>query len=211
MATHDPRAELDALVVRYGESYAALSRMLGRNDAYLQQFVKRGSPRRLAERDRRMLADYFRVDEILLGAEPDRQPAFSGIAVPRIDAVASAGPGGLIDGDRRLASTLIDPALLDRLGVRHAQASIIEARGESMRPAIMDGDLLLVDLGDCRIGARSAIFVLRADGVLMVKRVARQGRHIVITSDNPDHPPVTAADIDIVGKVVWLSRTLDQG
>ena len=63
METGDPRAVLDALVAKSGESYAALSRMLQRNEAYLQQYVKRGTPRLLAERDRKLLASYFRVDE----------------------------------------------------------------------------------------------------------------------------------------------------
>ena len=52
MDSAGPRAALAALVDRSGASYAALSRLLGRNPAYLQQFVTRGSPRRLAEGDR---------------------------------------------------------------------------------------------------------------------------------------------------------------
>ena len=66
METIDPRGRLTALAAARGDSLAALSAMLGRNAAYLQQFVARGSPRRLADDDRRRLADYFGVDEVEL-------------------------------------------------------------------------------------------------------------------------------------------------
>jgi hypothetical protein len=51
-----------------GASLATLSLMLGRNAAYLQQFVTKGSPKRLAEDDRRTLAMFFGIDERRLGA-----------------------------------------------------------------------------------------------------------------------------------------------
>jgi len=209
MVDPDPRAELDALVTRHGESYASLSRMLGRNDAYLQQFVRRGSPRRLSERDRSLLADYFRVDEHLLGAAARRGMATSVVTVPRIDAAASAGPGGLVEDDVALGGQVIDPALVRRLGADPANLSMIAAQGVSMTPTIMPGDSLLVDRGNRRVSARGAVFVIRAGGVLMVKRVARHGRALIVTSDNPDHPRVEDEDVDLIGRVVWLSRALD--
>jgi phage repressor protein C with HTH and peptisase S24 domain len=212
MDTADPRAALDALVTRHNDSYAALSRMLGRNDAYLQQFVRRGSPRVLAERDRRRLAAYFRVDEALLGAPdaPLRESASmpSGVRIQRMDAVASAGPGGLVDDDRSDGGVVIDPAIMQALGVRPEDASVITAQGESMVPTILPGDALLVDRRQTRIGTRSAIFVLRADGLLMVKRVARHAQALIITSDNPDFRAVEADQVEIIGKVVWLSRAI---
>lgn len=204
----DPRAELDALVRRHGDSYAALSRMLGRNDAYLQQFVRRGSPRRLSERDRRLLADYFRADERLLGA-PDRESSGGlAIAVPCIDAAASAGPGGLVEDDVSAGTRLIDPALVKALRLDPAGLSMITAVGESMLPTIHPGDALLVDCANRRVASRAAVFVIRAHGALLVKRVARHGNAVIVTSDNPDYPRIDSDDIDIVGRVVWLSRAL---
>ncbi len=208
MTQADPRATLDALVTRHGESYAALSRMLGRNPAYLQQFVRRGSPRHLSERDRRQLAAYFHVDEQLLGAAEPKAVAPDVLVVPRIAVVASAGPGALVENDRAAGGLLIDPAIIRRLGANAADVSVIEAQGESMLPMIAPGDLLLVDRGNRRVTQRDAIFVLRVDGVLIVKRVARQAGQIVITSDNPDHPGVDADGVEIIGRVIWLQRML---
>jgi hypothetical protein len=69
------RATLQRLVEERGDSLAALSRMVRRNDAYLQQFIKRGTPDRLPEDERRMLAMYFNIDERELGARDPFMPA----------------------------------------------------------------------------------------------------------------------------------------
>src|SRR3954463_8910140 len=99
-----PRAELARLIAERREDYAGLSRMLGRNAAYIQQFIKRGVPKRLSEDDRRKLARYFDVDESLLGG-PAHQPAAAEglIAIPRFDVQASAGAGAFTEGEQPVA------------------------------------------------------------------------------------------------------------
>ena len=189
-----------------GESYASISRLLGRNEAYLQQFVKRGSPRRLAEADRALLARYFGVDEAVLGgpklvASPPR------VSVPRLDARVSAGPGALNDDDRIVDAIDFPPRMLRSLGVRGAVA-LVEARGDSMAPGIADGDLLLVDQGDRRLTATGRVFVIRIDGVTLVKRLVRRNGATVVTSDNPSAPPVASGELEVVGRVVWQSRAV---
>jgi hypothetical protein len=69
--TTDPRAVLEQLCSERGEDFAGLSRMLGRNPAYIQQYVRRGVPKRLKEEERRKLARYFSVSEALLGGPPE--------------------------------------------------------------------------------------------------------------------------------------------
>jgi len=71
----DVRATLLALASERGESLSALSRLIGRNAAYLQQFVHRGTPERLDEADRLVLAQHFQVDERRLGAREPWVPA----------------------------------------------------------------------------------------------------------------------------------------
>lgn len=74
--SHDQvRATLRALAAEHGDSLAALSKLLGRNSAYLHQFVTRGSPKRLDEDDRLVLAQRFQVDERRLGARDPWTPA----------------------------------------------------------------------------------------------------------------------------------------
>ena len=63
-ANLDPvRRRLIALVAERKVSLAAVSRAIGRNHSYLQQFVKRGTPRRLPEEARHALANFLDADE----------------------------------------------------------------------------------------------------------------------------------------------------
>lgn len=205
----DPRTALAAAAEAQGESLAGLSRLIGRNAAYLQQFVTRGSPRRLEEGDRRRLAAYLGLSEHALGGPP-AEPVAAIAEVRRLDVAASAGPGALPEDDAPLGSLHFDKALLRALGVRERDAAIIRAEGDSMMPGIADGDLLLVD-GARRLGRGGGVFVFRLDGVLLVKRLARTGERIEISSDNPAAPaiaPRLAAEVELLGEVVWLSRAL---
>ena len=210
MAEADPRRMLDRLIRERGEDYAGLSRLLGRNDAYVQQYIRRGTPKRLAEGDRRRLARYFNVDEALLGG-PRGFPASredAPITVPRIDVAASAGPGAF-GSDRRAQSHLsFDPAWLRRLTGDAKKVSMIKVRGDSMSPTLSDGDEILVDEGDGAARLRDGVYVLRMEGALLVKRLALNpsGRTISVISDNPAYlnwPDCDPNDFDIVGRVVW--------
>ncbi|USU08994.1 S24 family peptidase [Sphingomonadaceae bacterium OTU29MARTA1] len=202
METVDPRARLRDLAAGRGDSLAALSAMLGRNAAYLQQFVTRGSPRRLAADDRRRLADYFGVDEVALGADAGR-PSFS---LPRLDIAVSAGPGAYVDGEIVLGAAELDPALATRLGLREGEAAIVRVRGDSMEPGLVGGDLIVVDRSRRSPDARGAVFVVRIDDTVMVKRVMRTPQELKVMSDNPAASPVPSGRVEIVGKVVWLMR-----
>ncbi len=200
----DPRGTIAVLARERGVSLAELSRVLGRNPAYMQQYIDRGTPRRLAEADRATLAGYLGVRESALGG-PVRDEL---VAILRIDAAAAAGPGGLVEDDRADGALRIDAALLRQLRVRPDNASMIEVTGDSMEPVLGHGDTILVDRGDRR-GVSGAIYVVRYDGALLVKRLARVPGGIELVSDNTAYPPIAVAGIpDIVGRVVWLSRRL---
>ncbi|WP_306286231.1 hypothetical protein [Sphingomonas sp. Ant20] len=119
MSDPDPRAALARLAAARGDSMAALSAMLGRNAAYLQQYVKRGSPRRLAEDDRRLLAQYLGVEDHVLGGSGTKgSERRTGFRIARLAVQASAGPGALVDDEVLLGTDVIDPALARRLGLR---------------------------------------------------------------------------------------------
>jgi len=205
----DVRSTLAGLADEAGTSLAWLSRALGRNDAYLQQFVKRGTPRRLDEEDRRWLAAYFNVDERALGGTAGGDATM--VAVRRIDAEAHAGAGGLVEDDRNGGEERIDPRVVARLGVSPATLTMITAHGDSMEPLIHDGDALFVDMADRRLSSRPGIFVIRLDGALLVKRVSRIGLEVQVASDNPVTPaiaPVRADRVSVIGRVVRLARAL---
>ncbi len=205
MVFADPRTILTQAAERSGVSLTTLSRVVGRNAAYVQQYVKRGSPRILPERERRILADYLGLAEDALGGPPGLR------AVRAFDVAASAGPGGVVDIDLPERPWHLDPALLDRLGVRAGAASMIRVAGMSMAPTLVDGDEILVD-GDCRIvPAGGGVFVLRLDDVVMVKRLRPDPPGLAVLSDNPaveDRMGVARARVRVIGRVVWVSRCL---
>src|SRR5215207_3043028 len=94
----DPRDALARLLKERGEDFAGLSRLIGKNPAYIQQFIKRGTPRKLDEDDRRTIANYLGVSEALLGgpaSAPSDESADGMIKVPRLDVGASAGHGAI--------------------------------------------------------------------------------------------------------------------
>lgn len=103
----------------------------------------------------------------------------------------------------------MDPGLLRHLGLRPTNVSIVTARGESMVPTIADGDEMLVDMADTRISVRGAVYVVRLNGMLVVKRLQQRGAAIDVISDNPDFPMVRVTNgIEVIGRVVRLARLL---
>ncbi|MBB4098544.1 S24 family peptidase [Sphingomonas kyeonggiensis] len=201
------RAALEALIAENGTSLTELSRLLGRNAAYLQQYLVRGTPRLLSEADRALLARYFGVAEARLGG-----PELEGLVeVARLDVGASAGPGGLVEREaRRRRGAQFSPELLRALGVRPEAASMIRVQGDSMMPTLEDGDEILVDRDRRRIEGRGGVFVVRLDGELMVKRLRAGVGGIEVISDNPDWEMrvVPAKALDVVGRVAWLGRAV---
>jgi len=214
MDENAPRAVLARLIEAQGADYSHLSRMLGRNAAYIQQYIKRGTPRRLAEEDRRLLARYFGVAEALLGGPDAAEPAGGALLrVPRLDVGASAGAGALPGEEQAAGHMAFDPAWLRRVAGDPKRLSLIRVAGDSMVPTLADGDEILVDRGDAAERLRDGIYVLRIEDALVVKRVAPHpaGRTIAIRSDNdayPSWPDCDPASVEIVGRVVWVGRRL---
>ena len=225
MDDEEVRAALERLARERREDYAGLSRVLGRNPAYIQQYVRRGTPRRLAEADRRTLAAYFGVSEAMLGGPPRREVAavrtgrakrLGGgdvIAVPRLELGASAGAGALVEDDPASAEMQFPPGLLRELGAgRPAALSLVRVEGDSMLPTLADGDDILVDGDDAADRLREGVYVLRLEGGLLVKRIAiGPDGAVSVLSDNPLGPrwsAVERAGLRVVGRVIWAGRRI---
>jgi len=209
---NDPRLVLERLCAERGEDFAGLSRMLGRNSAYIQQYVRRGVPKRLGEEERRKLASYFGVAETLLGGPVDEHSLAGLITVKRHPVAASAGPGAIVAEELGKPYFAFDERWLKGLtATSPANLSIVRVEGDSMAPTLNAGDDILVDLGDSIERLRDGIYVLRIDDALVVKRIALNpvGRRLTVQSDNPaypDWPDCGFKDIHPVGRVIWSGR-----
>ncbi|MEO6248578.1 MAG: S24 family peptidase [Sphingomicrobium sp.] len=208
----DPRSALERLCVERGEDFSALSRLLGKNSAYIQQFLRRGTPKRLKEDERRILARYFGVAESLFGA-PEGAPVTGGlIAVSRVPIAASAGPGALPDDERPRPYFAFDERWLQAMTSASAHnLIIIRVEGDSMAPTLGDGDDILIDKGDAASRLRDGIYVLRIEDALVVKRLALHPvtRRVTVQSDNPAYPDWPDLKLDAVhciGRVIWAAR-----
>jgi len=221
MINANPRSRLLALATEQGVSLAALSAMIGRNPTYLQQFVRKGSPRKLEEQDRRRLAEFLGVEESDLGAPEYNSSALvnalagkrSGkdgwLDIPRLAVEASAGPGAFAGGDEAVGALRFSATWLRQQGFEPGQLSAILVAGDSMEPLLRDGDEILVDRTPRPL--RDGVHVVRVGDALMVKRVQTgvPGR-IVLESQNPAYRPIELApeEVEVVGRVVWKSGRL---
>jgi len=212
MEMADPRQRLLELSQQRGISLSALSRILDRNPSYLQQFVRKGSPRKLEETDRATLARFFGVGEDELGAPEEISSARSDgtgpdwIDVPRLELGVSAGPGALDSGERTMGTLRFSRQWLRQRGLEPALLSTVEVIGDSMEPSLRDGDEILVE----RVSGplRDGVHVVRLDTALLVKRLdtSRAGR-LVLISDNRAYPPIETdpEEAHVIGRAVWKS------
>ncbi len=216
MVTTDPRAQLLLLASQHGASLSGLSELIGRNSTYLQQFVRKGSPRKLEETDRRVLARFFGVDESALGAPEDfspeamlKPPRGEWVDVPRLALGASAGPGLLAGAEVAIGAFRFGSRWLREQGLDPAQLSAIRVEGDSMEATLRDGDEILVDRTPRPW--RDGIHVVRSGDALLVKRLdtGRPGV-VVLVSDNPVYRTLELAreEVQVIGRVVWKSGRL---
>lgn len=220
------RARLVGLAAQRNVSLSALSALIGRNTTYLQQFVRKGSPRKLEENDRRTLAEFFGVPESDLGA-PQRggvivagqAPPRAGTAprpvtadwadIPRLPLGASAGPGTHPAEEIPSGRLRFNHRWLKGQGLEPAMLSVIEVEGDSMEPTLRDGDEILVDRTPRPL--RAGIHVIRLDDVLLVKRLEPgPGGAVRIISDNLAYPRLERSlnEVELVGRVVWKGGRL---
>lgn len=169
----EAREYLDQLIWERREDYASLSRMIGRNPSYIQQFIKRGTPKRLNEDDRAALARYFGVDEAFLGGRRTAQAENGRFASSDVQ---DAARGNAEESWSKRSSRCfrfnplylcpVFPSDLEDLSMRSTEDA-------SVAPAVEVGDLILLERSCAAASPAERVYVLRLDGKIVVGRVAR--------------------------------------
>ena len=209
---------------------------LGRNAAYLHQFIFRGTPKVLTEDVREELAKHLRTDpdslrhkqvpprkprskpdeQVEEGTRPARLRAPEGfVAIPEIDVRASAGPGAVHEGLEEAKETWLFPGSMVRheFRARPDDLRMITVDGDSMEPLLASGDRILLDTSQ-RIPVPPGIFVIWDGMGVVAKRVehvpSSDPPKIVVRSINPDYPTyeLTGEEVNIIGRVVWAAKRL---
>lgn len=214
------RAIIEERLAERGVDMAELSRRLGKNHAYIQQYLRRNVPASLPEAVRAKLAEELDLDESLLGGRllPDR----TGRATPRLshvrevaeyNAFVSAGGGAVLTDEEKTGIWPLPRSYLEEMSLSGNGLAVVPVKGDSMEPTLRSGDRVLIDMGDLNV-SQGGLFVLW-DGVgRVVKRVERvpgsKVPTLALISDNPLHNryQVAAEEVHIVGRVVWAARRL---
>lgn len=147
---------------------------------------------------------------LISGPAPD---AHSPERVPHDDAVAmipfapgvrlAAGTGEVVFDESSEVSIAVAVEALASWA-QPERLTCVRAVGDSMEPAIRDGNLIAVDSGRTD-PLDGKLFAVRTGAGLVVKRLRRQpGGRWLLTSDNPAHASRPVAEDDrILGQVAW--------
>ena len=197
----EPREALDGLISERGETYASISRLLGRNSAYIQQFIKRGSPARLDQSDIALLALHFDVPvEVLGGREGPTVGQRSIIKVPLLNATGN---------DSRSQWRLVDAAWLSRLCDQPASVAILPIVGEAMEPTLCNGDEVMISRVRTQESVREGLYAIRGSSEIFVRRIAIDPtkNRLTVLTDHPAYPSLQGIQrkgVDIVGRVICI-------
>lgn len=210
------RARLAAIAKEQGHTLSALARLIGRNPAYLHQYLNRGSPRHLDEPDLLRIAEFLGVERDAIATRSLARPAGQSsanaptvsredayISVPRLPLEASAGPGSMGAEEISYDTFQFSKRWLREMGLDGADLSAIRVEGDSMEPLLRSGDEIFVDRTR-RTG--EGVFVVRIGDALHVKQVqASAPGRVALVSANDAYAPIELArdEVEVIGRVVW--------
>ena len=204
---------------------ASASRAVGRNQAYLHQFMYRNSPRILPEALRHQLAQLLRISHQTLLSDSQRTQLPSSdteqingdtLIIPLFDIHSAAGAASFLDHatEQQMDSWHFSRAVLQSLPHSNLDnLSLLHVRGDSMSPLLEDGDIIMIDRGQIH-PEPAGIFVLDDGFGLVAKRLVliadERAPRVRIISVNPDFVPYRRAldEIRIIGRVIWMARSL---
>lgn len=227
MDKEEIRGKIAKLIADKQLSLAQVSLNIGKNVAYLHQYITKGSPVRLPEEQRKKLALILGVDEQELTDLPIAAPIpahMSGIntmaekltslfikkdeeaVIDMIDATACCGDG--IDNLPEKICGHWKLPLVDFKSIVSGNPNnikMLRVQGDSMQPTINEGDFIWVDVSNNFVGS-DGIYLIRMATGLAVKRLQSGLNNIVIKSDNTSYSDITAevGELKIIGKVVHI-------
>lgn len=221
------RQKLDHLIrTSSHDDYASISALIGRNHAYMQQFIKRGVPKCLRDDDMEKIVDHFKIPTDYFGS-PDDFPnpgqdhseilenEFDEeyVRVNVYDIEAAAGAGSVVENNEIANKLAFKKSWIrSSSNATSDDLAVITVSGDSMNPTLYDGDHILVDMTLTSL-KNDGIYVLRNDDMILVKRISLNPitNLCTIKSDNNFYESwegCQPTDLDILGRVIWMGRNI---
>jgi len=117
--------------------------------------------------------------------------------------MAECGPGGYFVEDN-----ILDRVPLPAKTFKVTQTSfLVEAVGDSMSPAIENGDMVLAD--KTNLAQNGDLVVVIHNGTAKIKKFFKKAKSVILQSVNPAYPPLSAyidSDLEIAGVVTGIVR-----
>jgi repressor LexA len=155
----------------------------------------------------------------LLRRDPTKPRALELIGRERAEPAAAAGPDDAVRlplvGEIAAGAPLLAEQNIEDYLVMPKQAKgdfLLRVRGDSMTGAgILDGDLVIVQQASDARNGEIVVALAGADesaDEATVKTFYRERDHVRLQPQNPDHPPIYAQHVHILGRVVGVFREL---
>ncbi len=156
---------------------------------------------------------------------PSPEPGAT-VTIHEVNLEAAAGTSHFVDQVERVSSFEFPRAFLDKLGANARHVECLRVKGDSMRPLIEPGALLMIDTSEAakafpRVRSEAArrktsapifVFVHGSMGYRVKRIETLDERWAALVSENGTEFPVELIDrqksLKIVGKVVWWDNRL---
>jgi transcriptional regulator with XRE-family HTH domain len=134
------------------------------------------------------------------------------VTLRSFDLSYAMGPGTNIDDYVEEGTYEFDAGMLSRLThASHDRLFVARGDGDSMFPTLVNDDTVVIDTTQTALNLRDRIWACSIYGSGAIKRLrpSADGK-VEVISDNPavKDELVDAADIHIVGRVIWLGRRI---
>lgn len=142
------------------------------------------------------------IEEIILAEQ--RRIKENSILVPLIGKAGAGFPQ--MKGDIEIIG-YIETKKIPR--VNPSDLIAVEVHGDSMEPTLQEGDKVIakIYIGDgFDIPNRKIVIVADQEGELLVKRLMKKDGLILLTSDNPNYPPIIPQEARIIAVALKLIR-----
>lgn len=134
--------------------------------------------------------------------------------VPRFDAAGAAGNGRVNFDEPPIDHLAFSRRWLAQQGISAGDCALITVSGDSMEPALYNGDLVMIDQRKTQIRS-GRIFAFHDGDELRIKRIeVIPDTALILRSDNPKHPPehrtgeaMNDISQNILGQIVWSGHS----